>query len=62
MKMNAWWVAKELANPIDGAPVFNKYIHSFVTEKPSDTFFFNRKNLTEKVEMLVKKFLDTSVQ
>ena len=23
MKMNAWWVAKELANRIDGAPVFN---------------------------------------
>ena len=23
MEMNAWWVAKELANRIDGAPLFN---------------------------------------
>ena len=28
MEMNAWWVAKELPNRIDGAPVFNEYIHS----------------------------------
>ena len=47
MEMNAWWVAEELANRIDGAPVFNEYIHSFVTEKPSDAFFFNRKYLKE---------------
>ena len=30
-----------------GAPVFNKYIHTFVTEKPSDGFLFNRKYLKE---------------
>ena len=44
MEMNAWWVAKELANRIDGAPVYNEYIHS---EKPSDAFFFNEKYLRE---------------
>ena len=36
----------------------NEYIHSFVTEKPSDAFFFNRKHLKEfnrKVEMLERE-------
>ena len=47
MEMNAWWVAKELACRIDGAPVFSEYIHSFVTEKPGDTFFFNREYLKQ---------------
>ena len=43
MEMNVWWVAKELACRIEGAPVFSEYIHSFVTEKPSDAFFLNRE-------------------
>ena len=47
MEMNAWWVAKELACRIDGAPVFSEYIHSFVTEKPGDTLFFNRDYLEQ---------------
>ena len=40
-------MAKELACRIDGAPVFSEYIHSFVTEKPGDTFFFNREYLKQ---------------
>ena len=47
MEMNAWCVSKELANRIDGDPVFNEYTHAFVTEKPSDAFFSNRENLRE---------------
>ena len=47
MEMNAWYVEKELANSIDRAPVCNVHIHAFVIEKPSDAFFFNRKNLKE---------------
>ena len=47
MEMNAWWVAKELAYGIGGAPVFNEYIYAFVTEKQSDAFFLNREYLKE---------------
>lgn len=43
--MNAWWVAKELAYRIDGAPVFCEYIHCSATENPSDAFFFNNEYL-----------------
>ena len=34
IEINAWWVVKELAYCIDGAPVFSEYIHCSVTEKP----------------------------
>ena len=44
MELNAWWVH---GGRIDGAPVFSEYIHSFVTEKPGDTFFFNREYLKQ---------------
>ena len=47
MENNAWWVSKELAYRIDGAPVFNEYIHSFVTVKPEEAFFFNREYITQ---------------
>ena len=47
MEKNAWWVSKELSLRIDGAPVFNEYIHSFVTVKPEEAFFFNREYITQ---------------
>ena len=47
MEKNAWWVSKELAYRIDAAPVFNEYIHSFVTVKPEEAFFFNREYITQ---------------
>jgi hypothetical protein len=45
--MDAWWMAKELSFRIDGAPVFNEDIHSFVTDKPEDAFFFNREYINQ---------------
>ena len=38
---------KYLTHMTHMAPVFNEYIHAFVTEKPSDAFFFNREYLKE---------------
>ncbi|KXJ16378.1 hypothetical protein AC249_AIPGENE6513 [Exaiptasia diaphana] len=58
MEMNAWWVAKELSFRIDGEPVFNEYIHSFVTNKTNDAIFFNR----ECINQFNKTFGDAQIE
>ena len=46
MKKNAWYCAEEIRKRIDGAPVFNDIIHSFLTER-SNAFFFNKAYLVQ---------------
>ena len=61
--MNAWWVAKELANYIERAPELNEYIHAVVTEKSSDALFFGREYLKEFTEKeKFRKDVATSMQ
>lgn len=44
MRENAWMVARELANRLDGAPVLSEYIHGLVAE-PIEEQFFDRENI-----------------
>ena len=45
MCRNAWEVAKELVNRIDGAPVLGEYINCQLSEQPKKLFFFNKEGL-----------------
>ncbi len=49
MEKNAWRVASQLAERIDGAPVLSEFIHSCVSEKPEDSFFFNEDYLSKYI-------------
>lgn len=45
MEKNAWFVADDLANRVDGAPVLSSFIHGLVSFQSDDHFFFNKKEL-----------------
>ena len=47
MEKNAWRVANQLAERIDGAPVLSEFIHGCVSEKTEDSFFFNEDYLSK---------------
>ena len=47
MSKNAWIVANELVNRIDGAPVLSEYINCQLSLKPNEMFFFNKEYLVE---------------
>ena len=44
MEENFWYVTRELADRIDGAPVLGKYIKAFVSEQPTDMLFFSGRS------------------
>ena len=43
LERNAWRVAEEIAERIDGAPLIGECIHSQLTPKIIDSHFFNQK-------------------
>ena len=43
LERNAWRVAEEIAERIDGAPLIGECIHSQLTPKIKDSHFFNQK-------------------
>ena len=45
MGKNAWCVAKEFQNRIDGAPIFSEFIDCYVTKESDEAFFFNKATL-----------------
>jgi hypothetical protein len=47
MTKNAWIIANELVQRIDGAPVLGEYIHCKLSNKADDMFFFNKDYLVE---------------
>ena len=47
MERNAWQVAQEVADRIEGAPVLKEFMKSFLTPKVDDQFFFNKEHLDE---------------
>ena len=47
LEKNAWRVAEEIAERIDGAPVLGEFIHSQLTPKIEDSHFFNQKYIKE---------------
>ena len=53
MEKNAWRVASQLAERIDGAPVLSDYIHAGVSERAEDSFF-NGEYLSEYMKKSVK--------
>ena len=53
MEKNAWRVASQLAERIDGAPVLSDYIHASVSERAEDSFFFNGEYLSEYMKKSV---------
>jgi hypothetical protein len=53
MEKNAWYVTNELRLRIDGAPVFNEYIHAYTTEKVDEAFFLPvHKDLLKQFQSL----------
>ena len=52
MEKNAWRVASQLAERIDGAPVLSDYIHASVSERAEDSFF-NGEYLSEYMKKSV---------
>ena len=49
MEFNAWEVAKEITNRIDGAPVLSEYIRALTAEPISNQRFFNKEELVKYV-------------
>jgi len=49
MEFNAWEVAKEITNPIDGAPVLSEYIPALTAEPISNQYFLNKEELVKYV-------------
>ena len=47
MEQNAWNVAKQLVDRIDGAPVFSERITAYLSEEQDKLFYFNQKYLLE---------------
>jgi len=59
MEKNAWRVASQLTERIDGAPVLSDYIHASVSERAEDSFFFNGEYLSEYTKKSVNNRSDT---
>ena len=55
MEKNAWRVASQLTESIDGAPVLSDYIHTSVSECAEDSFFFNGEYLSEYTKKLINQ-------
>lgn len=47
MEFNAWEIAKEITNRIDGAPVLGEYIRALTAEPAKNQFFFNKEELSK---------------
>ena len=45
MQKNAWLIAEDLANRLDGAPVLSSYIHGLISSKSQEHFFFNKEEV-----------------
>ena len=56
---NAWRVASQLAERVDGAPVLSDYIHARVSKRAEDSFFFNGEYLSEYMKKSVNNRNDT---
>ena len=47
MERNAWRVAEEIAERIDGAPVLGEFIEARLTPNTDSIFFFNKEYVKE---------------
>ena len=55
LEKNAWRVAEEIAERIDGAPLMGECIHSQLTPKIKDSHFFNQKYIKAYQQPTVTK-------